>query len=131
MKLFPAIATLVLTLSLCNMFGNKNSTVNTNTNSSTPTNTTTNTGSTSSSSSSLAMSEDDKHKLFQAAGMTKDQATILEVSKKIGLLNPDNTPNDNFQEFIKGHMSWAMKNAEFVRSMNDVEKAKQYVAAHK
>lgn len=135
MKLLPVIATLVFALSLCGMLGNKTNTSTSNTNSnaanSTANSTSNSSSSSSSSTASSSMSEDDKHKLFQAAGMTKDNATILEVSRKIGLLNSDNTPNDNFQVFVKGHMDWAMKNASFVRDMNNPEKARAYVDSHK
>lgn len=134
MKLLPVIATLVFALSLCNMMGNRG-TSNTNSNASNTNNanstTTANANSGSSTSSSSSMTEDEKHMLFQAAGMTKDNALILEVSRKIGLLNSDNTPNDNFQPFIKSHMDWAMKNASFVRDMNDPKKAREYAEKHK
>ncbi|HEY0077033.1 MAG TPA: hypothetical protein VGB73_00185 [Pyrinomonadaceae bacterium] len=135
MKLLPVIATLVFALSLCNLTGNRG-TSNTNSNASNTNNANSNTtananSNSSSTSSSSSMSEDDKHKLFQAAGMTKDNALILEVSRKIGLLNSDNTPNDNFQPFIKSHMDWAMKNASFVRDMNDPQKARDYAEKHK
>ena len=73
------------------------------------------------------MSDDDKHKLYQAAGMTKDSALMLRVIRKVGL--GDGTGNDH-QEFIKEHFPWAMKNVKFVQSVNTPETARAYVEAH-
>src|SRR5215212_1547009 len=75
---------------------NYNSNSNDNDNSSTAT-----APSTSTSASSL--SEDDKHKLYQAAGMTADAELIRRVSVKIGLMDEDYTPGDNYQSFIAEH----------------------------
>jgi hypothetical protein len=73
------------------------------------------------------MSSDDKHKLYQAAGMTKDRDLMLRVFSKIGL--GDGTGTDH-QQFIKEHFAWAMKNLEFVQSINTPEKARAYVEDH-
>ena len=78
-------------------------------------------------SSSSTMSSDDKHKLYQAAGMTKDRDVMLRVFSKIGL--GDGTGTDH-QQFIKEHFAWAMKNLEFVQSINTPEKARAYVDEH-
>jgi predicted metalloprotease len=80
-----------------------------------------------SDSSSSSMSEDDKHKLYQAAGMTKDNALMLRVIKKVGL--GDGTGSDH-QEFIKAHFAWAMKNISFIQSVNSPDAARAYVEAH-
>ncbi|MGH9970398.1 MAG: hypothetical protein ACREBG_21760 [Pyrinomonadaceae bacterium] len=77
--------------------------------------------------SSSTMSNDDKHKLFQAAGMTKDSELILRVLKKIGF--PSGTGGE-YQKFVQDHFAWAMKNLEFVTSVNTPEKARAYVDAH-
>jgi hypothetical protein len=82
---------------------------------------------TNSSSSSSTMSSDDKHKLYQAAGLTKDRDLMLRVFSKIGL--GDGTGTDH-QQFIKEHFAWAMKNLEFVQSINTPEKARGYVEDH-
>jgi predicted metalloprotease len=105
---------------------NSNSNSNDNSNSNSNTNDNLNTNSDSSSSSS-SMSEDDKHKLFQAAGLTKDNPLILRVLKKIGY--PNGT-GEGYSEFIKDHFSWAMKNLEFIQSVNTPEKARTYVDEH-
>jgi hypothetical protein len=73
------------------------------------------------------MSEDDKHKLYQAAGMSKDSQLMLRAIRKVGL--GDGSGSDH-QEFIKAHFTWAMKNIEFIKSVNTAEKARAYVEAH-
>jgi hypothetical protein len=80
-----------------------------------------------SNTSSSSMSEDDKHKLYQAAGMTKDNASMLRVIRKVGL--GDGTGSDH-QQFIKEHFAWAMKNLAFIQSVNTPETARAYVEAH-
>src|SRR3979409_996995 len=74
-----------------NYNSNRNSNDNSNANDNSNTN---------SDSSSSSMSEDDKHKLYQAAGMTKDNALMLRVIRKVGL--GDGTGSDH-QQFIKEH----------------------------
>src|SRR3569832_1241796 len=69
-----------------NVSTNRNS--NSNTNSDLPSNINSNSNSSNSNSSSSAssMSDDDKHKLYQAAGMTGDAELIRRVSFLFGLL---------------------------------------------
>jgi len=78
-------------------------------------------------SSSSSMSEDDKHKLYQAAGMSKGQQLMIRVIRKVGL--GDGTGSDH-QEFIKAHFAWAMKNVHFIQSVNTPEAARAYVEEH-
>ena len=110
-----------------NSNSNTNYNSNYNSNSNTNTNTNDNLNSNSSSDSSSSMSDDDKHQLFQAAGITKDSDLILKVIKKLGFGVGTGT---DYQDFIKAHFPWAMKNLEFVRSVNTPEKARAYVDAH-
>lgn len=105
---------------------NSNGNSNYNSNANTDSNSNTNSNS-DSSSSSPSMSDDDKHKLFQAAGITKDSPLILRVLTKIGY--PNGT-GEGYQEFVKDHMAWAMKNLDFIRSTNTPEKGRAYVDAH-
>jgi hypothetical protein len=81
----------------------------------------------SAESSSSSMSDDDKHKLFQAAGVTKDSELILKVLEKIGY--PSGT-GAGYEQFIKEHFSWAMKNLDFMQTVNTPEKGRAYVEAH-
>lgn len=81
----------------------------------------------SSSTSASSMSDDDKHKLYQAAGMTGDAELIRRVSIRIGLMDEDYTPGDNYQAFITEHVSWALRNTDFINSINTPEKARAYI----
>lgn len=108
---------------------NRNVNINvTNRNSNSNSNLNENANSNSSSSSSL--SDDDKHKLFQAAGMTRDNEIIQKVLHKLGFLTATNTVSDDYAPFVKGHMDWAKKNYSFIQSVITPEKARAYVDEH-
>jgi hypothetical protein len=106
---------------------NSNSNSNSNDNSDLTSNTNDNS---SSSTSTSSMSEDDKHKLYQAATMTGDEELIRRVNVKIGLMEDDYTPGPNFQSFVAAHVSWAIRNRDFIMSMDSPEKAREYVNEH-
>jgi hypothetical protein len=76
------------------------------------------------------MSDDDKHKLYQAATVTGDEATIRRVSVKLGLMNDDYTLGDDYAAFLKDHVVWAFRNGEFISSLDTKEKALAYVNEH-
>lgn len=79
-----------------------------------------------------AMSDDDAHKLYQAAAMTGDSQMIMDVNKKIGLLNADGSANqEKMTKFTTEHGAWAQKNTSFLQEINTPEKAKEYVKKHK
>ena len=78
-------------------------------------------------SSSTSMSDDDKHKLFQAAGMTNDSELVLKVLKKIGF---GSGIGSDYEAFVKDHASWAVNNFDFIRSVSTPEKARAYVEAN-
>lgn len=80
-----------------------------------------------STSSSSTLSEDDKHKLFQAGSATKDNVLFLRVLAKIGF---PNAQGPGYQDFIKAHFPWAMKNLEFMQTVNTAEKGRAYVEEH-
>jgi len=106
---------------------NYNFNVRSNSNSSSDSNSNSNENSSSSSSS---MTNDEKHKLYQAAGVTGDAELVRRVSIKIGLMNEDYTPSPEFESFIKEHFSWAVNNTEFIQSVNSKEKAIAYINEH-
>jgi hypothetical protein len=108
---------------------NYNSSYNSNGNSNTNTTDNLNSNSTSDSSSS-SMSDDDKHKLFQAAGITKDSALIQRVLRKLGFLTANGGISDDYQQFVQDHGPWAMKNIGFVRSVLSEDAARAYVDEH-
>jgi len=105
---------------------NRSSTRNDNENDNANSNTSSSDGTTSSSS----LSDDDKHKLFQAAATTRDSDLMQNVWKKLGIAKADGTPNDQYAEFAKEHIGWLFKNAEFLKTIDTVEKARAYVDAH-
>ena len=107
---------------------NRNSNFNSNTNRSSDSNRSVKNS--NSSTSSTSMSDDDKHKLFQAVSMTKDTDLMHRVWKKLGLMGEDDTPNDEYAEFVKDHVIWLFKNTDFIQSVNTEEKARAYVDAH-
>ena len=112
-----------------NVSTNRNS--NLNDNSDFPSNINANSNSSNSNSSSASsMSDDDKHKLYQAAGMTGDAELIRRVSIKIGLIGEDYTPGENYQSFISEHVDWALKNTDFINSVNTPDKARAYINSH-
>ena len=76
------------------------------------------------------MTDDDKHKLYQAAVMTGDPELVRRVSVKIGLMNDDYTPGANYTTFVREHVTWVIANGDFVKSMSPQEKAREYVNEH-
>ncbi len=84
----------------------------------------------SNDNSSSSMSSDDKHKLFQAAAATNDSALTRRVWTKLGFLRSDGTPNEAYVQFVKEHISWLFRNADFIQSINTPEKARAYVEEH-
>lgn len=111
--------------------GNYNFNVNTNRSNNTNDNTNSNDNSNSSiSSSASSLSDDDKHRLWQAASMTGDAELLRRVSVKIGLVNEDYTEGDDYHEFVTDHVTWALRNVNFIRSIGSAEKARAYVNQH-
>ena len=114
-----------------NYNSNDNSNLSSNTNDNDNSNSNSNSNSSNSSStSSSSMSEDDKHRLYQAAAQTGDQELIRRVSVKIGLMDEDYTPGPTYQTFIAEHVDWVMKNTDFIGTISSPEKARAYVNEH-
>jgi cytoskeletal protein RodZ len=113
---------------------NDNSDFSSNSNSNTNTNENENSNSTNSSSpsstSASSMSDDDKHRLYQAAAQTGDQELIRRVSVKLGLMDEDYTPGATYQQFLSEHVEWVMRNTAFIGTINSPEKARAYVNEH-
>ena len=76
------------------------------------------------------MSDDDRHKLWQAASMTGDAELVRRVSVKLGLFGEDYSPKEEYVGFIKDHFTWAIRNGDFIQSINTKEKAMAYVNEH-
>jgi hypothetical protein len=77
-----------------------------------------------------SMTDEDKHKLFQAAGMLKDPDAMQKVLKQIGIVNGKGVPTDEYPAFLNDHIFWASKNESFINSVNTEETAREYVNAH-
>jgi hypothetical protein len=103
---------------------------NTNADSNANSNANSNSTSTSPSTSVSSMSDDDKHKLYQAAAMTGDQEMIRRVSVKLGLMKEDYTQGEQYIFFLKDHVVWGYRNSEFIQSLDTKEKAVAYVNEH-
>ena len=88
------------------------------------------TSSNSSDSSSGEYSEDEKHKLFQAAAITADLELQRRVWVKIGIVDDDYTPGSKYADFIDAHGPWSAENWQWVASMNTPEKGRAYVNEH-
>ena len=73
------------------------------------------------------MSEDDKHKLYQAAMQTGDDQLLQRVEVKLGLREGDYTLGDEYYAFVAEHVTWAFRNTDFAQSINTSEKARAYV----
>jgi hypothetical protein len=113
-----------------NVDSNSNSNSNSNSTPDSNSNENTEVGNSNSSDSTSSYSDDDKHKLFQAAGMAQDADLLQKVMKKTGLFKDDGTPADGYQQFIKDHFVWAVSNTAFIESVKTPEKARAYIDAH-
>ena len=79
---------------------------------------------------STSLSDDDKHKLFQAAAATNDSELMHKVWKKLGLMDADNTPNENYAQFARDHIAWLFRNSDFLKEVDTPDKARAYVNEH-
>ena len=80
--------------------------------------------------SSSSMSEDNRHRLFQAATTTQDNEVLKKVGKKLGILEADGTPGKKYSEFVKDHVIWIFQNTDWIREHDTPEKARAYVNEH-
>jgi hypothetical protein len=81
----------------------------------------------SGSLTSSSMSDDDRHKLFQAASMTQDAALVQKVMTK---LNLKTGATAEYQQFVREHIGWVIRNVDFIQSLGTAEKARDYVNEH-
>jgi cytoskeletal protein RodZ len=111
-----------------NSNSNYNSNYNYNSNSNSNSNDSPNTNSESPSSSS-SMSDDDKHRLLLAASLANDPEMMQRVIRKLGFVTASGVSPD-YAQFVKEHAEWAMRNREFINSVNTPEKARAYLEEH-
>lgn len=107
--------------------GNSNYNINRNSNSSASPDSSTNSAD---DSPSTSMSDDDKHKLFQAAGAANDFAVMQRVMTRIGLFKSDGSPTEEYAGFVRDHISWMLRNSDFIQTIDTPEKARAYVEEH-
>lgn len=112
-----------------NFNSNRNINLNSNRNSNSNSNST-NSSSNSSSSSASELSEDDKHKLYQAAAVTGDFELQRRVWVKIGILDEDFSQGEKFTAFAAEHVAWAIRNYQWVGTMDSAEKGRAYINEH-
>lgn len=105
---------------------NSNYNYNSNSNSS---NTNDNLNTNSDSSSSSSMSDDDKHRLLLAASLANDPEMMQRVMRKLGFLTNSGVSED-YAQFVRDHAGWAMRNREFINSVNTPAKARAYLEEH-
>ena len=74
--------------------------------------------------------DDEKHRLFQAAGATEDKQIVQVVLRKTGLLMSDGKIANDYQKFIEEHFRWALKNPQFVSSIKTPQDARVYLSKH-
>jgi hypothetical protein len=108
---------------------NRNSNFNINTNSQ-GSNSNSSTDLSDETSSSSSISDDNKHKLFHAAGAANDIALFSKVMTRLGLFKADGSPSDDYSNFVRDHIGWLLKNSDFTRTVDTPEKARAYVDAH-
>jgi hypothetical protein len=104
---------------------NANSTHNSNRSSDQNSNTTS-----PSPGSSTPLSEENRHRLFQAASTTSDQDMIKRVNRKLGLVDANDVPNERYAGFLKDHLTWIFSNTDWLKSIDTPEKARAYVNQH-
>ena len=108
---------------------NYNSSYNSNSNSTLNSNDNSNANSDTSTSESSSMTDDDKHKLFQAAAIAQDGELNGRVWTKLGLMR-NYKPTEAYQPFVKEHIGWLFSNTAFLQSINTPEKGRAYVDEH-
>jgi hypothetical protein len=116
-----------------NSNSSRSSDQNSNTTSSEPVNRKSNHNSSTTNSgpgSSSTLSDDNRHKLFQAASTTSDSELMEKVNKKLGLLDADGAPGKAYADFVKDHVVWIFKNTDWITEYNTPEKARAYVDEH-
>ena len=61
--------------------------------------------------------------------MTKDQVLTQRALRKMGFLT-DSGMAPGYEQFVKDHLSWALRNVEFIQSVMTEETARAYVDEH-
>lgn len=59
--------------------------------------------------------------------MTGDAELLRRVSVKLGLMADDYTPGPGYSSFLAEHITWRVRNSDFIQSLDTPEKARAYV----
>lgn len=113
-----------------NINSNRRDSVNSNDNDNSNDSADSSSSSSDSSSAGSEYSDDEKHKLFQAAAMTADLELQRRVWVKIGIVDNDYTPGSKYGDFVDAHAAWGAENWQWVASINTPEKARAYINEH-
>jgi hypothetical protein len=89
-----------------------------------------NTNTTNSAPSNLTTTDENRHRLYQAASSTSDRELITKVTKKLGLVDSQGMPTSQYSEFLKEHLKWIFRSTDWIQTINTPEKARAYVDAH-
>lgn len=84
----------------------------------------------SSSTADTSLSDDERHRLFQAAVITGDLQLQRRVWVKIGIVEDDFSQGDKYYNFAAEHGRWVLENLEWVGSMDSAEKGRAYIDEH-
>jgi hypothetical protein len=55
---------------------------------------------------------------------------MQRVIRKLGFITDTGGVSDDYAQFIREHAAWAIRNREFINSVNSPEKARAYINAH-
>ena len=81
----------------------------------------------------VALTEDEKHRLYAAALAVSEvpfeSKTFKEVCERIGIFDSRGNQNENYMPFVAAHIEWAMKleSQPFKSEINTREKAREYI----
>lgn len=93
--------------------------------------TTTPSTTTTTTTTTRTYTEDEKHRLLQAVGVTGDTDLMIEVAHRIGITDAKGNQYENFEPFRQAHVEWARRNQAWVKEYRDKAKARAYVMANK
>jgi hypothetical protein len=91
------------------------------------------TGTSTAKAEPVALTEDEKHRLYAAALAASEfpleSTSFKEVCERIGIFDAQGNQNDNYMGFVAAHIEWAMKpeSQPFKREINSREKASEYI----
>ncbi len=91
------------------------------------------TGASITTAAPVALTEDEKHRLYAAALAVSEfpleSKTFKEVCERIGIFDSQGNQNENYMAFVAAHIEWAMKpeSEPFKSEINTREKAREYI----